>query len=76
MSAYLKQTSTHTGGERRATHALQIVDHGKTFELASDEDLLNSNFDRISKILPNHEQINEQLPDFHPEESVQNSSRE
>jgi len=66
MSAYLKQTSTVTA-ERRNTagsnfldpHNLMVgsgvTDPNKPFEMASDEDLLNSNFDRISKILPNHE---------------------
>ena len=42
----------------------------KAFEAGSDEDLLGSNFDRMSRILPNHEQINQQLPDFNNEESV------
>ena len=67
MSAYLKQTSTITA-ERRNTAGnnflvdpnnmmigSSVTDPNKPFEMASDEDLLNSNFDRISKILPNHE---------------------
>ena len=62
MSAYLKQTSTLTTNDRRPTNShLQVAnngvggEHGRQFEIASDEDLLNSNFDRISTILPNHE---------------------
>ena len=48
-------------------------ENGQPFDVKSDEDLLKSDFDRISKILPNHDQINEQLPDFNPEESANNS---
>ncbi len=75
MAAYLKHTSTVTGTDRRNTvtnkdgSAPDTGNGSKPFEMASDEDLLGSNFDRISKILPNHDQINEQLPDFNCEDS-------
>ena len=73
MSAYLRHTSTvtadrphmrrsHTGNQYQGSGQSNNAggnDAGKPFEMASDDDLLNSNFDRISKILPNHEQINE-----------------
>ena len=39
---------------------MHMVNDSRPFDVASDEDLLASNFDRISKILGNHEQ----LPDF------------
>ena len=59
MSAYLKQTSTVTAENRRNTAKTlheSVAEHmQRPFEVASDEDLLASNFDRISKILPNHE---------------------
>ena len=58
---YLKQ-SAH---ERRNTLQNGSVPDGT--DLASDEDLLGSNFDRISKILPNHEL----LPDFNGDERSQ-----
>lgn len=60
---YLKQSM----GDRRTT--FQNMPDG--LELASDEDLLGSNFDRISKILPNNDLINEQLPDFNENEPSQ-----
>ena len=50
------------------------IDFGnKAFEAGSDEDLLGSNFDRISRVLPNHEHINRQLPDFNEESSNPNN---
>jgi len=53
----------YTGGDK----SVSVPGEGsKPFENASDEDLLNSNFDRISKI----HNINEQLPDFNGDESV------
>ena len=39
---------------------MHMPHESRPFDVASDEDLLASNFDRISKILPNHDQ----LPDF------------
>ena len=78
MAAYLKHTSTLTGTDRSRRNTVTNKDSSapvttgdgsKPFDLASDEDLLGSNFDRISKILPNHDQINEALPDFNCEDS-------
>jgi len=65
MSAYLKQTSTVTG-ERRNTFdkyasliSIPNASANRPFEMASDEDLLASNYDRISKILPSNDHLNE-----------------
>ena len=59
MAAYLKHTSTLTGDRRNTVTnkdgSNPTGDGSKPFEMASDEDLLGSNFDRISKILPNHD---------------------
>lgn len=58
----------YTGGDKSVS--IPGGEGSKPFDNASDEDLLNSNFDRISKILHNHDHINEQLPDFNGDESV------
>ena len=60
MSMYLRQSSAphngtpHLKTESEKGRALLAMANGQQpFEMVSDEDLLGSNFDRISKIVPN-----------------------
>lgn len=62
MSQYLKHASNASNRERRYTHetkgvggSMHMPNDSRPFDVASDEDLLASNFDRISKILPSHD---------------------
>ena len=55
MAAYLKQTSTVTQDRRPTGSASVSIRDGGRYEAGSDEDLLGSNFDRMSRVLPNHE---------------------
>ena len=48
-----------TNGEQK----IKIDGHGGPFDMISDEDLLGSNFDKISKIFPNQDNLIENICD-------------
>lgn len=66
MTMYLRQSSApHTATPQIKTESekgralLAMANGQQPFEMVSDEDLLGSNFDRISKIVPNQDILNE-----------------
>ena len=66
MSTYLRQSSANNAtpkikgeGSERGRALLSLANGQQPFEMISDEDLLGSNFDKISKIVPNQDILNE-----------------
>ena len=60
ISLERRMTADQARGASNVGGSMHMPTDSRPFDMASDEDLLASNFDRISQILPN----SKQLPDF------------